>query len=124
MDVLRSHTDQSGYDLLLEARGTQRHVQLKSSFVEATTSRQSINIRLAERPSGCVIWICFDPNTLEQTSFRWLGASPGEPLPPLPEKTGKHSKGNAEGIKTERPNIRIVNKGKFDTVVGFEAIAW
>jgi len=54
VDVLHSHTDRSGYDLLLEANGIQRHVQLKSSFEGAKTSRQNINIRLAERPSGCV----------------------------------------------------------------------
>lgn len=123
MDVLRSHADQSGYDLLLEACGIQRHVQLKSSFASAKSARQSINVRLAERPSGCVVWIWFDAKTLEQTSFLWLGAAPGQPLPTLPMKVGTHSKGDSVGNKAERPNIRIVNKGDFETVVGFEAIA-
>ena len=50
MDILRSHTDRSGYDILLEADGIQRHVQLKSSFVGAKTSRQKINVKLANRP--------------------------------------------------------------------------
>lgn len=123
MDVLRSHTDQSGYDLLLEARGIQRHVQLKSSYLGAKTARQSINVRLAERPSGCVVWIRFDPQTLEQASFKWFGSVPGHPLPSLPEKIAKHSKGNADGVKVERPNIRVLNKGAFDTILGFEALA-
>ncbi len=123
MDVLRSHTDQSGYDLLLEARGFQRHVQLKSSYEDAKTARQNINVRLADRPSGCVVWIRFNPDTLAQTNFLWLGAEPGQPLPSLPERTGKHSKGNAQGIKAERPSIRIVNKGAFDSIPGFEALA-
>lgn len=123
MDVLRSHTDQSGYDVLLEARGTQRHVQLKSSFLTAKTSRQNINVRLAERPSGCVVWIRFDPNTLKQCNFHWFGAAPGHPLPTLPEKTGRHTKGDAKGVKGERPNIRVLNKGAFTNIVGFEALA-
>ncbi|MEM9591230.1 MAG: hypothetical protein AAF967_07820 [Pseudomonadota bacterium] len=123
MDVLRSHTDQSGYDLLLEARGIQRHVQLKSSFLGAKTSRQKINTRLAARPSGCIVWIRFDPTTLAEESFLWFGGVPGAPLPDLGARVAKHTKGNAEGIKTERADIRVVNKGTFETVNGFEALA-
>ena len=88
MDVLRSHTDQSGYDLLLEVRGIERHVQLKSSYIGAKTSRQNVNMRLADRPSGCIIWIRFDPETLEQVQFLWLGSAPGKPLPDFKGKNG------------------------------------
>ena len=123
MDVLRSHTDQSGYDLLLEAQGVQRHVQLKSSFIDAKTARQNINVRLAERPSGCVVWIRFDQTTLDQRMFHWFGGEPGQPLPPLPEKTGRHSKGDAHGHKKARPGIRVVNKGSFINIDGFEELA-
>jgi hypothetical protein len=123
MDVLRSHTDQSGYDLLLEAQGIGRHVQLKSTYNGGRTSKQSINSRLADRPSGCVVWIWFDKDTLEQTSFRWFGAEPGKPLPSLPDRIGKHSKGNAHGFKADRPTMRIVNKGEFESIAGFEELA-
>lgn len=123
MDVLRSHTDRSGYDLLLEVDGVGRHVQLKASFHGATTRQQNINAKLAACPSGCVVWIWFDPTTLEQTKFLWLGSEPGQPLPPLPNKLGKHSKGNAQGIKADRSGARMINKGKFDTIIGFEALA-
>lgn len=123
LDVLRSHTDQSGYDLLLEAGGIQRHVQLKSSYNGAKTARQSINVRLTEKPSGCVVWVWFDPATLEQTSFLWLGAAPGEPLPSLSDRIAKHTKGNSIGVKAARPSIRVVNKGAFEAVAGFEALA-
>lgn len=33
MDILRSHTDRSGYNILLEENGIERHVQMKSSFI-------------------------------------------------------------------------------------------
>ena len=123
MDVLRSHTDQSGYDLLLEAHGIQRHVQLKSSFLGAKTARQKVNTRLAERPSGCIVWIRFDPETLEQTEFLWFGGDPGAPLPEMGDRVVRHTKGNAQGVKADRSGIRVLNKGQFDRVVGFDALA-
>lgn len=123
MDILRSHTDRSGYDILLDANGIERHVQLKSSFVGAKTSRQNINSKLADKPSGCVIWIFFDRTTMAFTKFRWFGAEPGKPLPDLGEKIAKHSKGDAQGAKSERQGIRVLNKGGFDSVDDVRTLA-
>ena len=123
MDILRSHTDRSGYDILLEAGNIERHVQLKSSFVGAKTSRQKINIKLADRPSGCAVWIRFDENTLSQTEYLWFGAKPGEPLPELGDKIGKHSKGDKDGHKAQRESIRLVNKGRFQTLKSISELA-
>ncbi|MES0863743.1 hypothetical protein ABLN87_15445 [Ruegeria sp. SCPT10] len=123
MDILRSHTDRSGYDVLLEANGTVRHVQLKSSFVGAKTSRQKINIHLSERPSGCVVWIRFDPDNLDLTEYLWFGGDPGEPLPELGNRIGKHSKGDQHGIKAQRSGIRVLNKGQFESVSSMAQLA-
>lgn len=57
VEVLRSEIDSSGYDIVLECNGVIRHVQLKTSLMNATTSIQKINVALAEKPSGCVIWL-------------------------------------------------------------------
>ncbi|MEL7110217.1 MAG: hypothetical protein AAGL99_13205 [Pseudomonadota bacterium] len=46
-EVLRSEVDSAGYDILLVACGTMRHVQLKASYLGAKTARVSINTRLA-----------------------------------------------------------------------------
>jgi len=116
MDILRSHTDRSGYDILLEANGIERHIQMKSSFVGAKTSRQKINIRLADKPAGCVIWIRFNPDTLDLVEFLWFGSSPRKPLPELGNKIGKHEKGNSEGYKAQRAAIRVINKGRFQKI--------
>jgi len=116
MDILRSHTDRSGYDLLLEVDGVERHVQLKSSFDGAKTARQKINVRLAEKPSGCVIWVFFDRKTSKLTDFRWFGSGPGKPLPELGDRIGKHTKGDKDGYKAQRPAIRVVNNGSFERV--------
>lgn len=123
MDILRSHTDRSGYDILLEANGIERHVQMKSSFIGAKTARQKINIRLSDKPSGCVIWVRFDPKTFEFAEFLWFGAPPGEPLPDLGDKIGRHEKGDQHGYKAQRAAIRVINKGAFEIVPSFSKLA-
>lgn len=122
MDILRSHTDRSGYDILLEANGVERHVQMKSSFVGAKTARQKINIRLADKPSGCVVWVRFDPETLELADFLWFGAAPGAPLPDPGDRIGRHAKGDHSGYKAERAAIRVINKGRFERVLSMSEL--
>lgn len=123
VDILHCHTDLSGYDVLLEANGIQRHIQLKSSYNGATTSRQKINGKLTTKPSGCVIWIRFDEKTLEQTSYLWFGCKHGGRLPDLGDKVAKHSKGNADGVKLERQGLRVLNKGVFEAVEDITKLA-
>lgn len=65
-----------------------RHVQLKTQ----TEGRISVGRALAEKPSGCVIWIGLHKETLELGFFMWFGGAPGLPLPdistfPNPERT-------------------------------------
>jgi hypothetical protein len=94
-----------------------RHIQLKSSHREAATAKQNVNVRLAEKPSGCVVWVIFDEETLALGPFLWFGGPPGEPLPDLGSfPVAKHTKGNAQGVKTERPNIRVLKRAVFEQV--------
>jgi len=123
VDVLHCHTDRSGYDVLLEANGIQRHVQLKSSFEGARTARQKINLRLTEKPSGCVVWIRFDAPTLVATGYLWFGGLPGEPLPPAGDRIARHTKGDREGTKAERRDIRIISRGRFGPVPTIAGLA-
>lgn len=120
VEVLRSEIDIAGYDLVLECDGVVRHVQLKTSRSDARTARQKVNVALAEKPSGCVVWLIRD---LEESgrrlrlSYRFFGGAPGEPIPDLDDlPVAKHTKANAEGVKKERPRIRVVSKGRFDVV--------
>lgn len=111
--VLRSQTDADGYDLVLETEEVTRHVQLKTSGTDAKTSRQKLGVKLLRRPSGCVVWIVLDPNTLSLDHFLWFGGKPGEPLPDLGNKVAKHTRANAEGVKAKRVNHRVIAKGQF-----------
>ena len=79
-EVSKPEVDNAGYDVVMEVAKVIRHIQLKTSFNGSRTSQQKINIGLAAKPSGCVIWIYFDPKTLELGPFLWFASGPGKPL--------------------------------------------
>ena len=113
LTILRSQTDADGYDLVLETDEVIRHVQLKTSGRDASTSSQKVSLKLGGRPSGCVVWIVLDPDTLKLDHFRWFGGEPGQPLPDLGSRVAKHTRANAKGVKSERSNHRVLSKGRF-----------
>lgn len=117
LDVLRPEVDASGYDLVLECGPVTRHVQLKASHASSTTAGVPVHVGLAGRPSGCVVWVVFDDREVEVTGFRFLGGAPGEPLDDMSGfRAARHSRANARGHKAERPDHRVVPKGRFEAV--------
>lgn len=123
IEMLKSQVDASGYDIVLESGGVMRHIQLKSSHLSSHTARVPINIELTKKPSGCIIWMYFDQDTLKFAHFLWFGGVPNAPLPTLDSfKVATHNKHNAAGVKTERPNIRLVPKAAFVRVDSIEEI--
>ncbi|MDP3460849.1 MAG: hypothetical protein Q8S09_16380 [Hyphomonas sp.] len=117
-EVLRSEFDARGYDLVIEAGGVMRHIQLKSSAIGARTANVSISRELARKPAGCVVWVWFDAATLEFGPLLWFGGRPGEPLPDLGDRVAMHTKGNSLGEKTQRPNHRVLTKAQFRRLDG------
>jgi hypothetical protein len=117
VEVLRAEVDSWGYDIVFECRGILRHVQLKTSKHDGRRSTANLNIALADKPGGCVVWLLReDDHTTRRVKLAYLffGGAPGEKLPPLDGfAIGKHSKGNSKGKKNERPAIRLVPKTKF-----------
>lgn len=123
LEVAKPEVDNSGYDLIAETKGVVRHIQLKTSIVGGKTAVQKVNSKLAEKPSGCVIWVYVNEETLRLGPFLFFGAAAGEPLPSLVEHSiAKHAKGNKDGIKAERPNIRVLRKSDFLAVGSIEEI--
>lgn len=59
-EIMKPQVDDAGYDVVIEAKGVTRHIQLKSSFTEARTARQKVHLKLERKPSGCVVWVMFD----------------------------------------------------------------
>jgi len=113
VEVLRSETDAFGYDLILERAGRVRHIQLKSVKLGGKTSEWKVSLGLLAKPGGCVICIVVGDDDLSFDHFLWFGDAQGK-LPDIQDlKVAKHSKANAEGVKLERSNHRVVRRGKF-----------
>jgi len=120
VEVLRSEVDASGYDVVLECNEVLRHVQLKTSRCESKTARQKVNIALAAKPSGCIVWIVRSEDhesCRASLSYLFFGGASRMPLPSLEGfKVATHTKGNAEGVKKERAAIRVIPKAKFTSI--------
>lgn len=114
LEVSKPEVDNSGYDLILESERIIRHVQFKSSHLGSKTARQKIHLNLAAKPSGCVVWIFFDSETMELGPFKFFGGPPGEPMPAIEHfKIARHTKANQFGHKANRERHRIVPIGEF-----------
>jgi hypothetical protein len=115
-EVLRSEFDAGGYDLVLSRGTLTRHVQLKSVLFDGKAANVKVSRKLASRSSGCVVWLVVSPN-LEVVDVLYFGGTAGNPLPRIEGFTvAKHTKANADGVKLERQEHRVVPRGKFERV--------
>ncbi|WP_448044745.1 hypothetical protein [Bradyrhizobium liaoningense] len=113
IEVLTSEVDRGGYDIVLEANGIVRHVQLKSTFSGSSVRHVTVSTRLMEKPSACVIWLEVNQRTLASERYFWFGGEPGARLPDLGAKVSRHSRGDSNGQKLERPMHRDIGKASF-----------
>jgi hypothetical protein len=124
LEVLKPQVDDGGYDLVLEGNAIVRHVQLKATMRNAHVGRFKVNTGLALKPSGCVVVLIFDPDTLELGPFLWFGNAPGKALPSLQKfSVATHTKPNSAGVKSPRPKIRSVPRSAFQKVPDIPGIA-
>jgi hypothetical protein len=122
VEILRSEFDAGGYDLIISRGEIVRHIQLKSRLKTSATREVSVGVRLADRPSGCVIWMVID-DALEFQDFLYFGSEPGKPLPSLVDmKTTKHVKANKDGAFLERPAHRTVPINQFKSLSTLDAV--
>ena len=113
LEVLRPEVDSGGYDFALEYRGLTRHVQLKSSHRHAKRAAITANVKLLYRPSACILWIYFDPDTMLLGPYWWFGGAPWEKIPHVGENVAKHTKHNAQGERAPRAGHRVIPKSSF-----------
>jgi len=121
--ILRPEVDRNGYEFLLGHERIRRSVQLKSTYRGGKAKEVTLNRHLENEPSGCVIWMMFDKDTLELGPFLWLGGPPGEAMAELDGKVGRHTKGDRNGVKAERPNTRVVSRSWFRRLATIEEVA-
>jgi hypothetical protein len=112
VEVLRSEFDAHGYDLVMARDRIVRHIQFKTG-----TSKKprdvSVASALANKPSGCVIWITVT-NDLEIGPFHWFGGKPGDPLPSIKHYPNPlRATRNKEGQRPARQNHRNVPASEF-----------
>lgn len=123
LEIARPEVDFSGYDCIAEVTGVIRHIQIKTSIIGSTTKEQKIHTKLGDKQSGCMVWIFFKEHPMELGPFLFFGGLPGQPLPSLEGlKTAKHTKGNKDGIKAKRQNLRVLPKRRFEEVETIEDI--
>jgi hypothetical protein len=123
LDVMRGEFDAHGHDVVFEAAGVLRHVQLKAMVAGGKRRDVNVNVRLRSRSSGCIAWMVYDPATLRVIEYRWFGGEPGEPLPDIGSTVARHTKGNASGEKAYRTGHRLLGKTKFETLADLGELA-
>jgi len=124
IELLRAEVDFRGYDLALECNGCLRHIQLKSS--QRGSAARSVTAQVALETKGksaCIIWIKFDPGTMELGPFFWFGGEPGRPIPPLGDKLARHTRADHTGTKAVRPNLRVIKKNRFRELATIDQVA-
>jgi hypothetical protein len=85
-----------------------RYVQLKTQ----AAGKVSVGRTLAQKPSGCVVWIRLNKDTLELGPFMWFGGAPGRPLPDISlYPNPRRATHNAEGERPVRKNHRELSFG-------------
>jgi hypothetical protein len=122
IEVLKSEVDRGGYDIVLEGNGAIRHIQLKSSFRGSKVREVDVSTKLLRKPSGCILWLEFDPETLAIERFYWFGGRAGSALPDLGLRVSRHSKGNSVGQKNERPIHRVLTRGRFEALANISEV--
>lgn len=122
-EVLRTDVDRDGYDLVVEANRTMRHIQLKALVAGGRRGSVTVSTSLALKPSPCVVWMVYDPATLTPVSFRWFGGFPGSAMPPLGDQVARHTRANALGFKAQRAQHRVVAANRFARVATVSDLA-
>jgi len=111
-EVLRPEIDARGHDLVIEAGGILRHIQLKGLGDGGKRTDFTLHQGLALRPSACVIVTVYDRTTLQPTGYRWLGGPPGLPIRSLGDRPAHHTR----GPRLERPDHLVVRLSQFERV--------
>lgn len=122
-EVLRGDFDLDGHDLVIEAGGVMLYIQLKGIAAGGKSRHVQVNTRLQTKTSGCVVWMTYDPESLAILGLRWFGGTPGERLPDLGERVARHTRANRDGVKGQRPNIRILPASRFEILPDVAALA-
>ena len=114
-EILRSEFDAGGHDLVITVNGVTRHIQLKATNLSGKRTSWDASRRLADQPSGCVVVLHVDDQSLQVHQYGLFAGPPGCPLPdPTGARGSKSAKGGTMGQRAARSDRWEVPKGRFD----------
>ena len=113
------------------SRGRRGVCQDAASVVAAAAQTQdgctdgwAVSELLGKKPSGCVVVIYVERDSLNLTHYRFYGGAPGCCLPDLSgSKPAKHPKADATGTKKERKQHRRLLERRCEVVDDIEELA-
>lgn len=122
IDISRTEKDTAGTDIILElvnpnnSKRVLRHIQLKSAKYDSK-KKQSINVELGNKPSGCVI-LMLRKEVLGkiELSYRFFGNKPGLPLPDLTKYKSSKGRRRVSGERVDRPNKKNIPFNQFSAI--------
>ena len=119
VEILRSEFDAHGYDIVMTCGVIVRHIQLKTQG----SARVSVNRALADKPSGCIVHIDINRDTLVFQSFRWFGSLPGQRLPDIAHYPNpKRATHKANGIRPPRVNHHLIPSSVFVSLASIDEV--
>jgi hypothetical protein len=101
LNVLRSEVDAFGFDLVLALGDKSIHVQMKTRSGLPPPNKYAISEQLWGLPSACVVWMLYDAEVLEPSSYYVFGL-------PLPEMTvfDELRRPGFRGVKMQAANYK------------------
>ena len=79
LGILKAQVDMNGIDLTLTCAGEIRNIQMKARSRAPAGAPYRISDLVWSSADGCILWMIYDPDSLEPLSYYLLGC----PLPPL-----------------------------------------
>src|SRR5260370_29363772 len=103
IEVLKSEVDRGGYDVVLEANGIIRHVQLKSSFRGSKVREVDVRTKLLRKPGGCILWLEIDSESPAIERYFLVCGQGRDPVPGYREGGFPPPQGQQHREKKQRP---------------------
>lgn len=121
VEILRPEFDAHGYDVVISRGRIVRHIQLKTQA--ESKGGVSISQALSEKPSGCVIRILINKESLALGPFMWFGGAPGKRLPDISQYPNpKRATHNAQGVRPMRKNHRLLPSAAFTKLTTLDEV--
>jgi hypothetical protein len=124
-EVLKSDVDADGYDLIIEANGVVRHIQLKAKVQGGKARKVTCHTRLAAKPSGCIIALTYNAASYQTIEYACFGGLAGDPLPDIGSSVARRSTHNRAGERPQRTGHRDIRLSEFRKISSIpELVDW